>query len=373
MVGLDSPMTIATPYARALLLGASLAASAGCGIASRASDSGPGDDGDAGSPGEPTNAADILFVVDDTVDMTGAQSALASALPGFLAALESAAGGRPDLHIGVISTDLGVGPFAIVGCTAIGDGGQLLRRDACPPLAEPYLIDRADGDGGRVINYPDGQLAETLGCMVQLGAVGCGFEQPLEAMRRALDPGSASNAGFVREDAVLAVVVLTNEDDCSVEDTALFDPSQGTIDAPLGPLTSYRCFEFGIQCTPDSRTAVGARSDCETRDASAYLHSVGDYADALRAIKPARRLAVAVIAGPQTPVNVASNASSGFPELTPSCTSPTGTTSAAPAIRLDAFARSFGDDSHVGSICEASPTGSLTAIAELIAARLGGE
>jgi len=36
----------------------------------------------------------------------------------------------------------------------------------------------------------------------------------------------------------LAVVILADEDDCSVSDPTFFDPSSAT----LGPLQSFRCF-----------------------------------------------------------------------------------------------------------------------------------
>ena len=46
----------------------------------------------------------------------------------------------------------------------------------------------------------------------------------LEAMRLALDPATTENAGFLRENSALAIILLTDEDDCSARDPLLFDP-----------------------------------------------------------------------------------------------------------------------------------------------------
>ena len=49
-----------------------------------------------------------------------------------------------------------------------------------------------------------------------------GFEQPLEAMYRALLDPEKLNQGFLREDAFLAVIIISDEDDCSTEDNRMF-------------------------------------------------------------------------------------------------------------------------------------------------------
>src|SRR5262245_9716114 len=54
---------------------------------------------------------DILFVIDDSNGMAGAQLKLASAFPAFLRVLSEIEGGLPDVHIGVVSTDMGTKPL----------------------------------------------------------------------------------------------------------------------------------------------------------------------------------------------------------------------------------------------------------------------
>ncbi|MBK8236567.1 MAG: hypothetical protein IPK74_13510 [Deltaproteobacteria bacterium] len=73
-----------------------------------------------------------------------------------------------------------------------------------------------DGDG-----VPDSPEAQALACMLPQGINGCGYESPLEAMLQALEPGAAWNSGdrpFVRDNAKLAIVIVTDESDCSVQD-----------------------------------------------------------------------------------------------------------------------------------------------------------
>lgn len=88
-------------------------------------------------------------------------------------------------------------------------------------------------------------VADDFSCVARMGTGGCGFEQPLEAALRALAPsapttwtapgyvpitfrdgsfghGLDANAGFVREDSVLAITLLSDEEDCSTPDTGLF-------------------------------------------------------------------------------------------------------------------------------------------------------
>ena len=59
--------------------------------------------------------------------------------------------------------------------------------------------------------------------LAQIGATGCGFEQHLLAMRRALENNPA-NAGFLRDNAFLAVIFIADEDDCTFAKSAMLGP-----------------------------------------------------------------------------------------------------------------------------------------------------
>ena len=97
--------------------------------------------------------------------------------------------------------------------------------------------------GGRHINY-SGTLPDALSCISSVGDAGCGLEAPLEAMKRALDGSHPENAGFVRRGALLAVVILTDEDDCSA-DPALFGRPPVAADS-----RDFTCAQEAYLCDP---------------------------------------------------------------------------------------------------------------------------
>lgn len=316
---------------------------------------------------------DILFVIDNSGSMAEEQVSLAQNFPRFINVLEGIEGGLPNVHIGVISTDLGAGPFNIAGCTGNGDNGTLqstARGGTDPQLQDAFIKDLEDGNGGRIRNY-SGDLASAFSSIAQLGTDGCGFEQQLEAMRRALNGSNATNAGFLRPEAYLAVIFVTDEDDCSTRDNNMFDTSQMAPDSPLGPLSSFRCFEFGVVCDPDDNPrAPGPRQNCQPRDDSQYMHPVQQYVDFLRSLKPddPNGIIVAGIVGDVEPVVVGLNQESQ-PELAPSCVSASG--EAAPGVRMQTFLSQFPQRNTITTICNENLENALVLIAQLLAKVIG--
>jgi hypothetical protein len=90
-------------------------------------------------------------------------------------------------------------------------------------------------------------LSDAFTCISSMGQNGCGFEHTLEAAYQALsDTTILENQGFLRPDAVLAVVFDTDEDDCSAPPTSnLFSIAMTSV---YGPVASYRCTNYGIAC-----------------------------------------------------------------------------------------------------------------------------
>lgn len=284
---------------------------------------------------------DLLVVVDNSNSMQPKQVALRQAFDSLVDELARRPAGLPELHIGVVSTDLGAGTYNLPSCETIGGDAGLLqnaqRISGCTPPSDRW-IGYAQGKS----NVPDKTGADDLQrikdafkCIATLGSGGCGFEQPLEASRRALDPSKLppANIGFLRPEADLLVVLyVTDEDDCSAANTALYDPSQQGLTDPLGPLTSYRCFEFGISCNVNGRLVLGPRQSCQP--AYDWLVGVQVYVDFFtKALKPSKpgRVLLAAIAGPETPVEVVLEGAN--PALKASCM---GKMTAVPAIRLKA-------------------------------------
>jgi len=200
------------------------------------------------------NKVDILFMVDNSPSMSPKQAELKNRFPELIKILQNFGKANPAwYHIGVVTSDLGAGQFTLGGgqCHPGGDGAKLQALGAsadttCKPVTGGVnFIDYNQLAG--TDNLPAGQdLATTFGCMASVGDKGCGFEMQLESVYRALKNPPQENHDFLRPDALLVVVLVTDEDDCSADpSTDLFDPSKV---AQYGSLLSYRCTNYSIAC-----------------------------------------------------------------------------------------------------------------------------
>ena len=305
---------------------------------------------------------DVLFVVDNSNSMEQEQKNLTANFPKLMDALLQA---KMDFRVGVTTTDLGAGNYNLPSCeTAGGDKGKLTNKAqvaGCTPPKDAWI----SYDNGTTnipgAGDPKQKAKDAFSCIANVGVGGCGFEQPLEAARRALDPKVNTNPNFVRKEAGLAVVFITDEDDCSAKKDALYDPSQQGLTDPLGPLTSFRCFEFGMTCDVNDRSKTGPRKNCKP-SSNAYMNKVSDYATFFKALKPAGNTVVSAISGPTNLVEVALNGS--FPTLKPSCQSAAGF--AVPAIRIKALTDSFGKRGSFHSICTNDFSPALKAVGDLV-------
>lgn len=198
------------------------------------------------------------------------QIRLASALPRLVDAITRVA---PSLHVGVVTSDMGVGGLVVGFCeTRYGDDGRLIDTAGASGCSGTYpsVFEFGIGSADRV---------EDLGCVARVGTGGCGWEQQLEAALKALSPSvpqswtapdytpitfvdgttghaDGANAGLIRDDSVLAVLLLTDEEDCSASNPDLFNPDSvefGSVDLNL------RCIAYSEAVHPVSRYVDGFR------------------------------------------------------------------------------------------------------------------
>lgn len=294
---------------------------------------------------------DVLLVVNNTLQMQGQQDLLAQSLPSFVQALDAFPGGRPDLHLGVVTSTVGTGTTAAGNCPidAPDDDGLMVNMPrvmtGCSGPTGRYITDHANSTGGRSVNY-SGTLAQAMTCIADVGTSGCGIDQPLEAMTRAFDGSRPENAGFVRPDGHLAVIFVGDEDDHSVGDPSAWGLSD--LDQ-LQWLYAYTCDQ------PISPDMPGTYTGCHERDDS-YLRPTASYVSFLSTIQDPGQLVVATIAGDPaaSSIQIAANPqpSSNMLGLAASC-STTGSTpgTAWPGIRMAAFATAFGDHAVVRTPC----------------------
>jgi hypothetical protein len=213
--------------------------------------------------------------------------------------------------------------------------------------------------------------------MTKAGAAGCGFEQPLHAMRTALT--GSLNPGFLRTDALLAVVFLTDEDDCSVRDPALFGPMSET----LGPLNSFRCTRFGVTCavggqTSDEMNVPGAKDQCIGSSDTSLLDTVQPFHDFLVGLRAdPSQVVVGGIIGTPTPVAVELRAPPGggtaVPTLSHSCENLVNgiPQPGDPGVRMQSFLDLFPNRNTSTTICQNDYSEALAGTANLIAQSAG--
>ena len=175
------------------------------------------DDGttpDAAGTEEPRqcNQMDIVFVVDDSKSMEEEQTNLAANFPMFatlLANYRTPTGDPIDFRVALTTTGKDLRYTINLGPTQLpfnepGDNGAF--RNTC-------------GSPHRWLSSGDAGLQSTLACRANVGVGGPSFEMPLLMTRWALSSRIAdgTNLGFLRPDALLAIVMLTDEDDASTE------------------------------------------------------------------------------------------------------------------------------------------------------------
>jgi hypothetical protein len=323
-------------------------------------------------PSVPRRDIDILFVVDSSRSMAEEQASLKANFPRFVSVLESIEGGLPNVHLGVITPDLGTRALdgnasPLTNCTATGGRKGDLHGIPGGPL---FLRDIDDGAGGRTRNYT-GTLAERFAELAEVGIDGCGIEQHLESVKMALENNPA-NAGFLRPDALLAVVIIADEDDCSLAQKALFDGNSG--DSSYGERVNFRCTREGVVCERPSGSldVLGPREGCRPNEASTMLTPISRYADFLKSLKTdARDVIVAGIVGDPEPFEIKTGMY-GTPVVRESCTynGATGPQFAYPAVRMSSFLQQFANNTRT-TICDSDLSDGITQIAAQIVGLAG--
>jgi hypothetical protein len=323
---------------------------------------------------------DVVFMVDDSTSMVPLQNKLTAAFPSYIAALKALPGGLPDIHIGVISSTLGAGREATISqCAPGGDQGIFHAKPLGGTPCTLASLNAGQNFISNVAGQPNftGDISNVFACIALLGSNGCGFEHQLASVMRALGidgaPAPPQNANFLRPDALLQVILLTNEDDCSAPpDSDLFSTSSTMVSDPLGPLQSYRCNEFGHLCggkmpprQPAGETDLGM---CVSNEAGPLI-PVGGVVTALKAVKAdPRRVLVAAITGPAMPykVNLGPSSIKTDPSMWPyvehSCQG-ADLTYADPAVRIKQWTDGFGVHGLFQSLCADNFTAVLQAIA----------
>jgi hypothetical protein len=348
---------------------------------------------------------DLLLMIDNSNSMTEEQISIVTEIPRIINILTSGdrdADGMRDftparsLHVGIVSSDMGTGTVSgIESCSAgFGDDGIMFNHGStgtgCMASYPSAIFDFQDG------RDDPATFSTAVGCVAALGTDGCGFEHQLESPLKALSlvpqadgsspvtwtrPGyrppvflgatfghggaGGTNDGFMRPDSALAIIVITDEEDCSALDPSIFDRTDAR----------YSSVDLNLRC----HTFVDAQ------------YPVQRYIDGFIGLRSQSSLLIFGAITGVPPDAVASglgyDAILGLEEMTeridpvlhnrllPSCTAPAGRGVAYPPRRIVQVAQGLdrlGASTTVQSICNTSFTGAVDVIIEKISAALAG-
>ncbi len=205
----------------------------------------PAADGTAtGSPGG-AGSVDLLVVLDDSASM-GFSQGYAIGYVGYVVSGLLNQHGVNDVRVGVVTTDLGTPGSTVPGC-AVSDGGDgamlnprvrgaATQTHPGPEISDAFCTPEVQAANFVTVRSTDDPMQQLWrgGCPMHVATTGCGLEQQLEAAYRALvtrgGPGGA-NEGFLRRDATLAILVVSDEDDGSARDCRYHDGVGACSDA----------------------------------------------------------------------------------------------------------------------------------------------
>jgi hypothetical protein len=182
---------------------------------------------------------DFLFVIDNSSSMGDNQANLIQSFPGFISAIESTVSAH-DYHVMVVDSDA-----SVASCDCNGDlcfDPTPATQDCCDDCNGFFGGSGCDIElgAGRTKSQKTGQqcdfvagdafmtsaddLHSTFSCAANVGTSGSPNELPMTAMLRALradvNAAGACNEGFLRDDAILVVTVVSDasHDTANIED-----------------------------------------------------------------------------------------------------------------------------------------------------------
>jgi hypothetical protein len=187
---------------------------------------------------------DFVFVIDNSSSMADEQQHLADAVPGFVDAMRNQFPTIESFRVGVVDTDsypaVGSGKTPLEGCPADTEG---IDCTSCDYQLGAFLTKptsatdpTASCNFSTGVSYMDGESAtftEEFTCAAIVGTVGNPIEQQSSALLAAVDPAMSAegecNAGFLRDDALLVFLMITDEEDDHKDQPA---PQGGSLGEP---------------------------------------------------------------------------------------------------------------------------------------------
>src|SRR5690606_16696878 len=240
-------------------------------------------------------------------------------------------------------------------------------------------------------------VADALRCAVPMGVNGCGFESQLESSYLALaraQLNTEASYGFLRSDASLLVLILSDEIDCSYNKnySTIFsaEGNKAFWSDPSSPYpTSALCWNAGVMCmgpgsgyvTCDPQNydvdgnPTGNPDDAVLHPISRYINDLDQLRQQREQINPGARVRFAVIGGARLDgtVHYADSPDPGFQNsfgIGPGCEDPNSPeVLAVPPVRMRQVA--LQSDGSLGSICAPDYSPFLADLVESFVAECG--
>jgi hypothetical protein len=396
---------------------------------------------------------DMLFVIENGGEISEEQEKLRQEFPRLIQILASGDLDPDDgittgqdfrpvksLHVAVVSSDMGLpgvppeeDPDPENRCEAggYGDDGKFQSESnpaddpslSCAVSYPPILVFKEGGDVNKIAN--------DLACIAALGMNGCGYEMQLEASLKALWPSSPENLSYQQKAlgitffndsashcdslhkeflrgtvyhpseperlSVLAIVVVTEEDDCSAGPRNNFE-------------FLYKSYQLpGSEQEPAAYTPVNLRCYYDSINGTEFKYPVERYVSGFKALREGYEQLVvfAAITGipPEIDESAYDSDNDGIMDsaerdhyydailghtdmqerirtdgidLEPVCTAEYyggyfGETVAKPARRIVQVARGFGENGVVRSICQQNFTSAMDAVIQAISRHLASD
>lgn len=195
------------------------------------------------------NKVDLIMMIDNSPSMNPYQGKFAQQVGAMISQFNQLG---LDYHISVVTTDMRPG----------GNGGLMLGTPKFLTAQTPNLL-------------------SILQSRISIGDNGSEAERGLESIRKVLEPTylSGAGAGFLRPDALLAILILTNEDDYSASSVASFERFFDQLKPPFKGTTKAWTLNF-IGVLSDTGLC---RTTADVKDPGLRYMELADYSGGIKA------------------------------------------------------------------------------------------
>jgi hypothetical protein len=152
---------------------------------------------------------DFLFVIDNSASMGDDQQNLIHNWPNFISGIQNDLAAVQEYQVGIVTSDRYEYNVQEDDCgklpgLVVKTGGPESSHAMCGPYA----------DGANFMTEQD-DLEETFSCAAMVGTDGDPFERPMQALvetvQEGLDQPGKCNEGYLRDDSLLVITIITDE------------------------------------------------------------------------------------------------------------------------------------------------------------------